>query len=228
MVVTPERCSRVYTPRRLGETMDHSTNASGAGVLLLLAVACGSGNQPGQDSLPQQEASTSGARSEQPTARATIAGAPGSGISGEVRLTELEGNFPTPGVRIQARITGPPGALTAGPHGFHIHENAKGGCVPPFTSAGGHFDAGPAGNPDPDVNHPYHTGDIPNIRVDSGGVGTVDAITSRITLSPGPLSIMDQDGSVFIVHGNPDKGISGPAKSGVSGGPRVACGVIEK
>jgi Cu-Zn family superoxide dismutase len=208
--------------------MDHSTNASGAGVLLLLAVACGSGNQPGQDSLPQQEASTSGARSEQPTARATIAGAPGSGISGEVRLTEMEGNLPTPGVRIQARITGPPGALAAGPHGFHIHENAKGGCVPPFTSAGGHFDAGPAGNPDPDVNHPYHTGDIPNIRVDSEGVGTVDAITSRITLSPGPLSIMDGDGSVFIVHGNPDQGISGPAKSGVSGGPQLACGVIER
>jgi Cu-Zn family superoxide dismutase len=145
-----------------------------------------------------------------------------------VQLTELKGNFPVPGVRIQARITGPAGAFAPGRHGFHIHENAKGGCVPPFTSAGGHFDAGPAANPDPDVNHPYHTGDIPNLIVDSSGVGTVDAITSRITLSEGPLSILDQDGSVFIVHGNPDRGISGPAKSGVSGGPRLACGVIEK
>jgi Cu-Zn family superoxide dismutase len=168
------------------------------------------------------------ARSGGLTARARVAGEPGSGIEGEVRLTELDGNFPTPGVRVEARITGPPGAWAAGRHGFHIHENAKRGCVPPFTSAGGHFDAGPAGNADPDVNHPYHTGDIPNLVVDSSGVGTLDAITSRITLSAGPLSILDEDGSVFIVHGKPDQGISGPAKSGVSGGPRLACGVIEQ
>ena len=208
--------------------MNHIASLTGAGVLLLM-LACGPGEKTAGDSLSRPEASTSqGETSERLSARATVAGEPGSGIEGEVRLTELEGNFPTPGVRIQARITGPPGAFVAGPHGFHIHENAKGGCVPPFTSAGGHFDAGPAGNPDPDVNHPYHTGDIPNLMVDSSGVGTLDATTSRITLSPGPLSIMDQDGSVFIVHGKPDQGISGPAKSGVSGGPRLACGVIEK
>ena len=209
--------------------MNDITSVTAPGVLLLL-LACGPGDRPADEpAAVRREASTSeGAASERLSARATIAGERGSGIEGEVRLTELEGNFPTPGVRIQARITGPPGAFAAGRHGFHIHESAKGGCVPPFTSAGGHFDAGPAGNPDPDVNHPYHTGDIPNLVVDSSGVGTLDAITSRITLSPGPLSILDQDGSVFIVHGNPDKGISGPAKSGVSGGPRVACGVIEK
>ena len=208
--------------------MNYITSITGAG-LLLLVLACGSGERTARDSSPPEAASTSpGATSERLSARATVAGEPGSDIEGEVRLTELEGNFPTPGVRIQARITGPPGAFAAGRHGFHIHENAKGGCVPPFTSAGGHFDAGPAGNPDADVNHPYHTGDIPNLVVDSSGVGTLDATTSRITLSPGPLSIMDQDGSVFIVHGNPDQGISGPPKSGVSGGPRLACGVIEK
>ena len=209
--------------------MNHTTSVVGSGVLLLLAAGCGSGEQAARDSMPQQQANNSpGASSERPSARATIEGAPGSEITGEVRLTELEGNVPTPGVRIQGRITGPPGALTPGPHGFHIHETAKGGCTPPFTSAGGHFDPGPAGNPDPDVNHPYHTGDLPNLSVDSNGVGTLEATTSRITLSPGPLSIMDGDGSVFIVHGNPDQGISGAAKSGVSGGPRVACGVIQK
>ena len=208
--------------------MKYITSVTGAG-LLLLVLACGPGERRADDSAPERGTNAStAATSEGRSARARIAGEPGSGIEGEVRLTELEGNFPTPGVRIVARITGPAGAFTPGRHGFHIHENAKGGCVPPFTSAGGHFDAGPAGNPDPDVNHPYHTGDIPNLVVDSSGVGTLDATTSRITLSPGPLSILDQDGSVFIVHGNPDKGISGPAKSGVSGGPRVACGVIEK
>ena len=52
--------------------------------------------------------------------------------------------------------------------------------------------------------------------------------TTRVTLSDGPLSLFDADGSAIIVHGNPDQGITGEPKSGVSGGPRVACGVIEK
>lgn len=157
-------------------------------------------------------------------ARATVTG---SGIKGTVTFAELKENLPVPGVEIEARITGRVPDLTPGPHGFHIHENARGGCVPPYTSAGGHFDPGPAGNPDPDVNHPYHLGDIPNLVVDDNGVGALEATTSRITLSPGPLSVFDADGSVVIVHGKPDQGISGPTKSGVSGGPRIACGVIE-
>jgi superoxide dismutase, Cu-Zn family len=208
--------------------MGYITNFTGAGVILSV-LGCGPGERTVADSAPERAVSASPAAAASGVrARATIAGAPGSDIEGEVRLTELEGNLPTPGVRIVARITGPPGAFLPGPHGFHIHETAKGGCTPPFTSAGGHFDPGPAGNPDPDVNHPYHTGDVPNLMVDSVGVGTLDATTSRITLSPGPLSILDQEGSVFIVHGKPDQGISGPAKSGVSGGPRLACGVIQK
>jgi hypothetical protein len=59
------------------------------------------------------------------------------------------------------------------------------------------------------------------------GVGAMEATTSRITLSPGPLSVFDADGSVIIVHGKPDQGITGPPGSEVSGGPRIACGVIE-
>ena len=208
--------------------MNSIAGFSGAGVLLS-ALACGPGEKTGADSAPERVGNAAAAgTAERLSARATIAGEPGSGIKGDVRLTEREGNFPTPGVRIVARITGPADKLTPGRHGFHIHETGKTGCTPPFTSAGGHFDPGPAGNPDPDVNHPYHTGDLPNLIVDSAGVGTLDATTSRITLSPGPLSILDQDGSVFIVHGEPDQGISGAPKSGVSGGPRVACGVIEK
>ena len=54
------------------------------------------------------------------------------------------------------------------------------------------------------------------------------AATTRVTLSDGPLSLFDADGSSIILHGNPDQGITGEPKSGVSGGPRVACGVIEK
>jgi Cu-Zn family superoxide dismutase len=160
-------------------------------------------------------------------AHAAIAGPPGSGIKGEVRFVELKGNLPEPGVEIEARIAGPVDRLRPGPHGFHIHENAKGGCVPPYTTAEGHFDPGPAGNPDPDINHPFHMGDIPNLVVDSSGTGLMEATTSRVTLSPGPLSVFDDNGSVVIVHEQPDKGVPGPAKSGVSGGPRMACGVIQ-
>ena len=160
-------------------------------------------------------------------ARARIAGPPGSGIKGEVTFVELKGNSPVPGVDIEAQIAGPPGELTPGAHGLHIHENAKGGCLPPFTSAEGHFDPGPVGDADPDVNHPFHMGDIPNLVVDQNGLGAMEARTSRITLSPGPLGIFDDNGSVIILHVNADKGIPGPPKSGVSGGERIACGVIE-
>ena len=34
------------------------------------------------------------------------------------------------------------------------------------------------------------------------------------------------EGTSLMIHGNPDQGLSGPSKSGVSGGPRLACGVI--
>jgi Cu-Zn family superoxide dismutase len=102
-----------------------------------------------------------------------------------------------------------------------------GKCTPDFAAAGGHFDPGPAGNPDPDANHPYHMGDLPQLAV-TGPTATMRVATTRVTLSDGPLSLFDADGSAIIIHGNPDQGITGEPKSGVSGGPRLACGVIEK
>ena len=71
-------------------------------------------------------------------------------------------------------------------------------------------------------------GDIPQISAGANGKGTMKIVTTRVTLSDGPLSLFDSDGSAIIIHGNPDQGITGEAGSGVSGGPRVACGVIEK
>ena len=154
-------------------------------------------------------------------ARAAVKGGPGSAISGEVTFVEAPPgrNPPQPGVRVVARIKG----LQSGRlQGFHIHET--GTCQPPFTSAGGHFDPGPFGNPAPDANHPFHLGDLPNLEVGKGGIGRLAYTTSRITLSPGPLSIFDGDGSAVVLHQNRDKGV--PGEQGASGGPRVACGVI--
>ena len=145
----------------------------------------------------------------------------GEGISGTADFVEQSmgtGKM----VVVTVTVTG----LKPGMHGVHLH--AIGKCEPDFAAAGGHFDPGPAGNMDPDANHPFHMGDIPNLEVGANGHGTMKATTTRVTLSDGPLSLFDADGSAIIIHGNPDQGITGEPKSGVSGGPRIACGVINK
>jgi superoxide dismutase, Cu-Zn family len=153
-------------------------------------------------------------------ARATIEGAPDSGISGEVLFLQTRKGFIST-VRIITEVKGlPPNTK----HGFHIHE--IGACTPPnFTAAGGHFDPGPNGNSNPDDNHPFHAGDIQQLRADRNGVAVSEQVTSRVTLSPGPLSLFDDNGSAVIVHANEDQGTTGV--SGGSGGPRIACGVVE-
>jgi Cu-Zn family superoxide dismutase len=156
---------------------------------------------------------------------AYVDGPAGSGISGVVRFTQApaDADFPLPTVSIVANIEG----LTPGPHGLHIHEVGNcGDTTVPFGAAGGHFDPGPAGNSNPDANHPFHMGDVPNLIVNNGGVGHMNHTTSRITLSDGPLTVFDGNGSAVVVHANPDQGITGAAGSGVSGGLRIACGVI--
>jgi Cu-Zn family superoxide dismutase len=126
-------------------------------------------------------------------------------------------------VEVTVDVTG----LKPGAHGLHIH--AVGKCDPPaFVTAGGHFDPGPAGNTDPDANHPFHMGDLPNLVADVKGHAVLKTLTTRVTLSPGPLSLFDADGSAIIIHANPDQGTTGESTSGVSGGPRIACGVIVK
>jgi Cu-Zn family superoxide dismutase len=162
-----------------------------------------------------------GAGSQSGTARAT-AEIKGEGITGRAELVERKEGT---GTVVDVMVTA--SGLKPGLHGVHLH--AVGKCEPPgFTAAGGHFDPGPASNTDPDANHPFHMGDIPNLEVGQDGKGTLKAVTTRITLSDGPLSIFDSDGTAIILHGNPDKMITGEPKSGVSGGPRVACGVFSK
>jgi len=155
-----------------------------------------------------------------PLAEAT-ADIAGDGITGTATLAEYQ-HGDSRMVQIHLTVSG----LKPGQHGVHLH--AVGKCEAPFTSAGGHYDPGPAGNPDPDANHPYHMGDLPNLTVGADGKGQLDATTTRVTISDGPLTLADADGSAIIIHGNPDQGITGESKSGVSGGPRVACGVIMK
>ncbi|MBI2038123.1 MAG: superoxide dismutase family protein [Candidatus Magasanikbacteria bacterium] len=147
----------------------------------------------------------------------------GKEISGNAILTEYEFGTQTL-VKIVLTLEGNPANIKPGLHAVHIHE--KGTCEGEFKCAGGHFDPGPAGNTDPDVNHPFHAGDLPNIVIDENGKGTLEAVTTRVTLSEGPLCILSGVGSALMIHANPDPYKGGEHGSGVSGGPRIACGII--
>ena len=145
------------------------------------------------------------------TALANMVG-PGGEALGTVTLTQ------TPqGVLVAADMQG----LTAGAHGFHIHES--GSCAPDFKAAGGHYN--PHGS-----THGYahegqpHAGDMPNIFAHADGTVRADVLNALVSLENGAAgSLFDGDGSAVIVHA---KGDSYGDKAGA--GDRVACGVIER
>jgi Cu-Zn family superoxide dismutase len=172
------------------------------------------------------------ARAQQPTAKSAPKGEEiamrahadiaGDGITGTADLVEY-----LVGTGREVEVTIKVKGLKPGLHGLHLH--AVGKCEPPaFTAAGGHFDPGPFGNTDPDANHPFHMGDLPNLKAGDDGTAMLRARTTRVTLTDGPLTVFDADGTALIIHANPDQGITGEPKSGLSGGPRVACGVLVK
>jgi|SRR3989344_5645846 len=149
----------------------------------------------------------------------------GDEITGKAEFTEYQVDTQKI-VKIILKLEGNPEKIKPGLHAVHIHE--KGTCEGGFKCAGGHFDPGPAGNSDPDVNHPYHAGDLPNILIDKNGEGILEALTTRVTLSSGPLSILDAtEGTALMIHANEDPYKGGEHGSGISGGPRIACGIIK-
>ena len=113
--------------------------------------------------------------------------------------------------------------LTPGKHAVHLHET--GSCVP-CGAAAGHFDPGPNSNSGPDGNHPFHSGDLINIEANKQGNAHLNTTTTRVTLSPGPLSLFDGNGSAFIIHVNPDTYCPDGVVGGCAGGARAACGII--
>jgi superoxide dismutase, Cu-Zn family len=119
--------------------------------------------------------------------------------------------------------------LAPGFHGVHVH--SVGSCDAtterPFTSAGGHLNHTDAAH-----THGSHDGDLPSIyAVSDGGVAMAYA-TDRLTVE----SVLDQDGSAFIVHADPDNFGHIPERYGTpdettlntgDAGARIGCGVIE-
>ena len=125
------------------------------------------------------------------------------------------------GVLIEAHLTG----LSAGAHGFHIHETGK--CdAPDFKSAGGHF------NPT-DAKHGItveggpHAGDMPNIHFpEDGDAGLrVEVLNTMVSLEEGAEGyLLDEDGSAIMVHSGADDYESQPSGDA---GSRIACGIVE-
>jgi Cu-Zn family superoxide dismutase len=146
----------------------------------------------------------------------------GDDIRGWAHLEEKRSQQGVKKVRVKVILRG--WDIPDGEHGVHIHEVAN--CEP-CGSAGGHFDPGPNSNSNPDGNHPFHLGDLVNINVNDG-YGEMRTTTTRVTLSDGPTSIFDEDGSAFIIHINSDTFCPNGEEAGCAGGGRLACGIIER
>jgi len=142
----------------------------------------------------------------------------GETVSGKATLTETPSTEGVKQVVVRIEVEG----LRDGKHAFHIHEA---GVCTPCGDAGGHFDPGPNSNSNPDGNHPFHMGDLINIEV-KGGKGVLETMTTRVTVSPGPLSVLDADGSAFIIHDAEDTYCPEGVAQGCAGGSRAACGII--
>lgn len=168
-----------------------------------------------------QEASVASSEINEVAARADIRSCDDRRSSvGLAYLRERPSNEGVKEVDVMLRVWG---GILPGSHAVHIHETAD--CQP-CSAAGGHFDPGPNSNTNPDGNHPFHSGDLINLKVNEAGRGLLAAVTSRVSLSEGPLSLFDEDGSAFIIHFQPDSYCPEGVVAGCAGGARAACGVI--
>jgi Cu-Zn family superoxide dismutase len=123
-------------------------------------------------------------------------------------------------VHVNVKVDG----LSTGLHGIHIH--AAGSCastVTTFDGAAGHYN--PLGL-EHGLENPAgpHAGDLPNLVVNADGRGTLNAKTDRVTLSAGPATLFDANGSAFIIHANPDDQVTNVGNGG--SGARIACAVV--
>lgn len=131
---------------------------------------------------------------------------------GRARITET-----IVGILIHLKLRG----LSAGAHGFHIHEFGK--CEGDFESAGGILN--PQG-----AKHGYlndegpMAGDLPNLFVNANGEVEIEIMSSFVTLNKDSEdTLFDGNGAALVIHERPDDYRSDPIGNS---GPRIACGVI--
>ena len=83
----------------------------------------------------------------------------------------------------------------------------------------------PAAPPPAPTGPQVNLGDLPNLVVDAHGHGRLNARTDRVTLTDGPATLFDLDGSAFIIHADVDDQVTDVGNGG--SGARIACAVIE-
>jgi len=167
--------------------------------LIILLLALGTGSALAQGTPP-------------PQAKGEFKTLTGESV-GNVTMTQR----PDGTVAISATVRG----LPPGEHGIHIH--AVGSCAPNFDAAGPHYNpmAKQHGLENPDGPH---AGDLPILTVRADGTGDFSAPTNRVTITPGPMTIFDGDGSALVIHALTDDQKTDP--SGNSDG-RIACAVLQ-
>mmetsp|Transcript_1231 Transcript_1231/g.2245 ORF Transcript_1231/g.2245 Transcript_1231/m.2245 type:complete len:161 (-) Transcript_1231:181-663(-) len=137
-----------------------------------------------------------------------------SGVKGLVKMVQPAGGK----TKITAEITG----LTAGTHGFHIHQfgNLIEGC----KTAGPHYNPEGKTHGAPDREE-RHVGDLGNVVAGDDGKAVFELEDHLVHLT-GPTSVI---GRSFVVHADVDDlGDGGHELSKTTGnaGARLACGVI--
>jgi len=137
-------------------------------------------------------------------------------VNGVVRFSQ-EGDGP---VSVSGEFSG----LTAGLHGFHVHQfgDNTDGC----TSAGPHYNPDGAEHGAPtDCKGERHAGDFGNIQAGEDGVAKFDFKDAMVSLQ-GERSII---GRTMVIHADVDdlgKGGHQLSKTTGNAGGRLACGVI--
>ncbi|MGC6405329.1 superoxide dismutase [Cu-Zn] SodC [Bisgaard Taxon 45] len=116
--------------------------------------------------------------------------------------------------------------LTAGLHGFHIHQNPscepkeKDGKLVAGLGAGGHWDPKKTGKHGYPWSEEAHLGDLPALTVNQDGTATNPVLAPRLK------HLEEVKGRSLMIHEGGDNHSDHPAPLG-GGGPRMACGVIK-
>lgn len=161
-----------------------------------------------------------------PPAPAAAPAVAGAAVNGDViglngkKLGKVTLQETPAGVLVSADVKG----LPAGDHGFHFHQKGLCDTAAKFETSGGHFAGGDRQHGYMAANGP-HGGDMPNQHVGADGLLKTQILNTGVSLSPGPKSVFDADGTALVIHAGADDYASQP--SGNAGG-RIACAVISK
>lgn len=126
------------------------------------------------------------------------------------------------GILVRVDLQSKPPGVEPGTHAIHIH--AVGQCVPPFSSAGEHF------NP-LNKKHGFlqeqgaHAGDLPNIHVPASGALSVELLIPDNAATGGKNTLLDSDGFAVVIHQSADDYKTDPAGNS---GDRIACAAIKQ